>query len=83
MSSFNLKTRIFSSFTPKSEFLMTSSADERRKLEEKKNALSCGHRLESKNREKRWVMAEHLRQIESLEIRVVDVGSRMERKKKA
>ena len=82
MSSFNSKTRIFSSFTPKSEFSMTPSMEKRKKTEEKKTALSYRRSLESKNREKRWVMTEHLKQIKNLNRKVAEIGNLPERKKK-
>jgi hypothetical protein len=82
MSTFNFQTGIFSSFTPKNEFSVTPSREKRRK-KEKKNVLSYRHSLESKNREKRWVMGEHLKQIKHLNRRVGEIGSMIERKKKA
>ena len=83
MSYLNFQTAFFSSFTPKSEFSMTPSVEKRKKFGEKKNILSNRHSLESKNREKRWVMGEHLKQIKHLNRRVVEIGSMIERKKKA
>ena len=83
MSYLNFQTAFFSSFTPKSEFSMTPSVEKRERIGGKKNILSYRQSLESKNREKRWVMGEHLKQIKHLNRRVAEIGSMVERKKKA
>ena len=62
---------------------MTPSVEKRERIGGKKNILSYRQSLESKNREKRWVMGEHLKQIKHLNRRVAEIGSMVERKKKA